>query len=127
MPIDYKQYPKNWQKIRMKILIACDDKCEVCGAINHELHPITQKKVVLTIHHLNKDIKDNRYENLIAVCQRCHFAMEKTYKRHKKLEHHYIKKLHKAIDKLNPVKVIEYNTTIHSRSDHVKGGKFENI
>lgn len=45
----------------------------VCGCKNHEPHPITKSKVVLTVAH----VFDDRPEaasllNLAALCQRCH-------------------------------------------------------
>jgi hypothetical protein len=38
------------------------NKCETCGSLR-----------LLNIHHKNKDIWDNRRENLSVLCSKCHF------------------------------------------------------
>ena len=76
MPIDYKKYPKNWKELRDKILKRGKNQCELCPAENYKPHWKTGSKVVLTIHHINFDITDNRLCNLIALCQRCHFKLD---------------------------------------------------
>lgn len=37
MPLDYKEYPADWNKIRERILIRAKDCCEQCGLKNHKL------------------------------------------------------------------------------------------
>ncbi len=34
-------------------------------------------KVILSVHHINQNKLDNSDSNLIAVCQRCHYAMHR--------------------------------------------------
>ena len=41
----------------------------------------TAIKVILTIAHLNHDIKDNDYSNLRALCQRCHNRHDVEYRK----------------------------------------------
>jgi hypothetical protein len=36
-------------------------------------------KIVLTIAHLNHDVKNNNMDNLKALCQRCHLNHDKEY------------------------------------------------
>jgi hypothetical protein len=95
MPIDYKKYHPDWlTKIRPKILIRANYKCEICKREHLKWYfkaDLTYKdsldfwmiekasevgqpivKVVLTIAHLNHDVNDNRPENLKALCQKCH-------------------------------------------------------
>jgi len=81
MPIrkeNLNRYPKNWKEIRERILERAGNKCEGspkyprCRAKNYKPHPITKKKVVLTIGHLNHNPEDCGDENLKAWCQRCH-------------------------------------------------------
>jgi len=81
MPINYKDYPNNWKWLSKQIRkrSAEDDgieKCELCLAENGELHPYTNSKVVLTVHHINFDITDSHELNLIALCQRCHLRLD---------------------------------------------------
>jgi len=72
MPIDYSRYPANWRDIRAAILQRAANTCEWCGAENHEPHPVTGARVVLTVAHINHDIENNAPGNLAALCQRCH-------------------------------------------------------
>ena len=106
MPIRPEQrarYPKNWDEISKRIRnkraggrCECDGRCghdhtEVvfqsptgwrltsnrCAALNSFPHPVTGSKVVLTVAHLNHKPEDNREENLLAMCQRCHLAHDR--------------------------------------------------
>ena len=73
MPIDYRKYPKNWKtEIRPRILERAQNKCESCGAENYGTHPQTGSRVILTVAHLDHDVKNNSDENLKAMCQKCH-------------------------------------------------------
>jgi hypothetical protein len=78
MPIDYKQYPENWQEIRATVLTRAGHQCEGsprypdCHAANYQPHPVTGSKVILTIAHVDQDITNNADGNLLAWCQRCH-------------------------------------------------------
>jgi hypothetical protein len=96
MPINYKHYPPNWKtEIRPAILKRAFNQCENCGVVNgvsgfrengkfypswglqQEADIEDGKKIitiVLTVAHLNHDIKDNRPENLKALCQKCHLS-----------------------------------------------------
>jgi hypothetical protein len=103
MPINYKEYPKDWKIIRQRILLRADNKCEFCGLPNNSLIHRTGKgindwvywpegmesecssidglkstKVVLTIAHLdhdksNENVSDDR---LKALCQKCHLQYD---------------------------------------------------
>jgi hypothetical protein len=95
MPVDYSIYHPDWlTKIRPRILIRANYRCELCGREHLKWYfkkDLTYKdslddwmiekaaqvgqpivKVVLTIAHLNHDVTDNRDTNLKALCQRCH-------------------------------------------------------
>lgn len=80
MPINYKDYPENWEEIRQEILLRADGKCELCNAKNGEPHWKTGSKVVLTIAHINQIISDVRRYNLLALCQRCHNKIDMPYR-----------------------------------------------
>ncbi len=77
MPIDYSKYCNDW-KLRSKFIrfYRAKNRCEVCGAENYKTHPVTGSKVVLTVAHLNHDINDNRFLNLMAMCQKCHLQYD---------------------------------------------------
>lgn len=73
MPIDYKKYHPKWKLISKLIrLRRAQNKCEWCGSVNGEPHPITGSKVVLTVAHIDRNKDNNRFSNLAALCQRCH-------------------------------------------------------
>ncbi len=96
MPCDYSKYPANWKEIRASILKRAENRCERCDAMNHALGyrnwagvfistgdhwPVGERllsvqakvfKIVLTIAHLDHDVKNNEPENLQALCQQCH-------------------------------------------------------
>ena len=67
-------YPDNWPEIAAKIKDAADWHCEHCG----RPHDVAAG-YCLTVHHLNGDKSDCRYENLLAACQRCHLRIQATY------------------------------------------------
>ena len=84
MPIDYKDYPRNWKTIiRPAILRRAKNCCEGspkfpdCRAKNHMPHPITGSNVVLTVAHMDHNIRNNDYSNLRALCQLCHINHDK--------------------------------------------------
>ena len=79
MPIDYSEYPPTWfTDIRPAILERAGNRCEgspahpECRAANHEPHPVTGSRVVLTIAHMDHNKDNNDHSNLRALCQRCH-------------------------------------------------------
>ena len=80
MPCDYSKYPDDWKKIRKEILERACNMCELCEAVNGHRHWKTGSTVVLTIAHINQDIKDNRSCNLLALCQRCHNKIDMPYR-----------------------------------------------
>lgn len=84
MPIDYKQYPKDWKLISKAIIEHAQNKCELCGAENYKPHWKTGSKVVLTVHHIDHNKKNSSRYNLIALCQRCHLRLD--------LERHHSKR-----------------------------------
>lgn len=74
-PENKARYPKDWSVRRRFVLMRARNRCEWCGAANHEPHPVTGSKVVLTTAH----VWDDRPEaaslmNLAALCQKCHNA-----------------------------------------------------
>lgn len=83
MPIDYSKYCKDWKaRSRFIRFYRAKNKCEICGALNYKPHPVTGSRVVLTVMHLDHNIKNNSFFNLKAGCQHCHLNYDK--------EHHAI-------------------------------------
>jgi radical SAM superfamily enzyme YgiQ (UPF0313 family) len=103
MPINYKEYPKDWKEIRIRILERADHKCEFCQVPNHALIYRTIKGspewklvpegheadamaldgfkftyIVLTIAHLDNDKANHTVtdDRLKALCQRCHLSYD---------------------------------------------------
>lgn len=73
MPINYKEYHPKWKLISRLIRFKrADNKCEFCGAENYEPHPLTGSKVILTVAHIDHDKSNNKFDNLKALCQKCH-------------------------------------------------------
>ena len=64
-------YPANWSQIAADLKESVGWRCEHCG----HPHDIASG-YMLTVHHLNGDKSDCRYENLLACCQRCHLYLQ---------------------------------------------------
>lgn len=64
-------YPDNWTDVATAVKAMAGGKCEHCGA-RHD----PSRGYTLTVHHLNMMKADCRYENLVALCQRCHLRIQ---------------------------------------------------
>lgn len=81
MPINYKDYPKNWKEIRQRVLERENHCCKFCGVHNYSYRENSKGKltnIVLTIAHLdhdklNHEVTDDR---LAALCQKCHLQYD---------------------------------------------------
>lgn len=77
MPMNRHDYPSNWTKVSLVIRRVAQQRCEWCGVENGSPLPSGRKgKVVLTVAHLNHDTHDLQRENLSALCQKCHLALD---------------------------------------------------
>lgn len=102
MPCDYSQYHPEWKtKIRPDILERDNHCCKFCGVKNNSLihrygkgindweywpegmeseawtlDGLKSTKVILTIAHLDHNKKNNDYNNLAALCQKCHLGID---------------------------------------------------
>lgn len=96
MPIDKSNYPKNWDRISLRIRkerardrCECTGQCDLhkdrCEAVNTHPHPITESTVVLTVAHLDQNTWNNRDDNLLAMCQRCHLVYDRRYYKKQRL------------------------------------------
>ena len=68
-------HPLNWFGIAQGIKDAAGWKCEHC---QHPHDP--GGGYTLTVHHLDKDPANNSYDNLVALCQRCHLHLQASYR-----------------------------------------------
>ncbi len=81
MPINYKEYHPYWKTISKDLIKnRAENRCELCGAGNKEPHWKTGSKVVLTVHHIDGEKKNNSPLNLIVLCQRCHLRLDLPFK-----------------------------------------------
>ena len=87
-PENRNRYPHNWPEISRTIRHdRADNRCEChgecgrhddpCLVVNHQPHPVTGSRVVLTVAHLNHTPEDCRPWNLRAMCQRCHLSYDR--------------------------------------------------
>lgn len=67
-----KIYPKEFYNKRDTIRDAADNRCEICGKSSIE------NGVKLSIHHIDRDKKNNIKSNLIALCISCHSKSHNT-------------------------------------------------
>lgn len=79
-------YPKGWRKIAKARREEENDTCELCQNVNGEIHSITGKKTRIHVHHINNDKDDNRKENLLVCCSRCHVRLDLPIRKVKKKE-----------------------------------------
>jgi 5-methylcytosine-specific restriction endonuclease McrA len=72
-------YPPNWPEIAYHIKQEVNWTCQKCGRVC--LQPgqetpnwtLSQRKAyTLQVHHWNRNSRDNRRENLVALCSGCH-------------------------------------------------------
>jgi 5-methylcytosine-specific restriction endonuclease McrA len=77
MPVDWKNYPPDWREISNRRKAAVEWKCELCHAEHGKPHWLTKSMVVLTVHHIDGDTKNNEDDNLLVCCQRCHLRLDR--------------------------------------------------
>jgi len=75
-PIDYKKYGTDWKELSADVIEKAGGKCELCPAVQGKPHWKTGSKVVLSVHHIDGNRKNNSNGNLIALCQRCHLRLD---------------------------------------------------
>ncbi len=81
-PENRKRYPSNWKQISEDIRFnRAGNKCEECGARNYQPHPITGSIVILTVAHLDHQPENCNYNNLKAMCQKCHNNYDKGHRK----------------------------------------------
>ncbi len=64
-------YPDNWPEIAQRVKAMANWRCVRCG---HAHDP--GNGYCLTVHHVDGDPANCHPDNLLALCQRCHLAMQ---------------------------------------------------
>jgi hypothetical protein len=64
-------YPATWPEISSDVKATAGNKCIRC---DHRHNP--EDGYCLTVHHMDMDPSNNRWWNLLALCQRCHLHIQ---------------------------------------------------
>jgi len=90
-PENKAKYSKAWPSISRHIRgVRANNQCECTGECglhhgrrceekNGEKATWAKGKVILTVAHLDHDPTNNRYDNLKAMCNRCHLRYDKDH------------------------------------------------
>lgn len=65
------QYPKDWQEIARRVKDEANWRCIRCNHGND-----LQNGYVLTVHHLDMNPANNKWWNIVCLCQRCHLKVQ---------------------------------------------------
>lgn len=71
-----KAYPPNWPAISREVIARAGKRCAHCDAAHRWFHPITGSVVFLQAAHLDHDVANCGWDNLAALCQRCHLIYD---------------------------------------------------
>lgn len=67
-------YPDNWREIADELKGANGNLCEQCKRAHNPAQGYT-----LTVHHLDRNPANCQYNNMVALCQRCHLAVQAAF------------------------------------------------
>jgi len=78
-----KLYPKNWQTLRLLIILRDEFRCTICGIQQYNIRSKSGKKMSLSVMHLDGNTFNNEYvlippwfnnplNNLASACPSCH-------------------------------------------------------
>jgi hypothetical protein len=65
------EYCSDWPEVATGVKDVAGWKCIRCG---HRHEP--EAGYVLTVHHMDMDPSNNKWWNLLALCQRCHLTIQ---------------------------------------------------
>lgn len=86
------RYPADWAiRSRFVRFVRGRGRCEWCGAVHGEPHPVTGSIVVLTTAH----VYDDRPEacsllNLAGLCQKCHNTHDRTARQQRRRDRRFV-------------------------------------
>ena len=74
------RYPprREWLKIRESILSRAQHCCEFCGVKNYTIRK--NARIALAVAHLDQCPENNQFDNLAALCQKCHLDHDRPYR-----------------------------------------------
>lgn len=72
MPFERRRYPDDWEAIShyIRFVRACG-MCQWCSRVHGWMLP-SGWPCVLTVAHLDHDVDNMDWDNLVALCQPCH-------------------------------------------------------
>lgn len=84
MPIDYKNYPKNWKEISDATKASANWRCECCGMLgltpDEDRSSLTlseRARITLQTHHKDFNPHNNQDDNLMSLCSKCHLNIHR--------------------------------------------------
>lgn len=111
-PQNRARYPKNWAEISKDIRFnRAQNKCEFCGVQNHshvdkttrvQVEPTAPNavKIILTVAHLDHQPENCDYQNLAALCQKCHNNYDKEHRAKSRAETRKAKRINQDQNQL---------------------------
>jgi hypothetical protein len=93
MPVKPELYHPLWHWLSRVVREQAGNRCQQCGAANHEVHPVHDFFVKLSVAHKDNNRRHDMSGNLEPVCQRCHMLQDKYH-------HAYTKKYGKLVQEV---------------------------
>ena len=82
MPMKRELYPAEWNRIAEEKKEAAGWKCERCGMqCRKPGEKFDTHKRTLTVHHIDRDPRNCKPENLTALCAGCHLKAHREERR----------------------------------------------
>jgi hypothetical protein len=103
MPMTRAEYSDNWEWLSKQVRKRNYGRCELCfapngvpvyrpkskrvgeweypwldlsGSMSEPSDSLRETKIILTVHHIDGNKKNNSEQNLISLCQRCHLRLD---------------------------------------------------
>jgi predicted restriction endonuclease len=78
--MDYKKYNSNWKEISNRVRAAYGNRCAKCGAKHMSYKEKTDSTIIITIHHIDGNCKNDHDYNLVPLCQKHHLDLHRGVK-----------------------------------------------